>query len=72
MGMEDETRGFLVLILNTISLVLIWMIASVFFGIFLGYAFFEDSPTWKNIVFYIIFLVSLFFLIRRLWRKWNL
>jgi len=72
MGMEDDTRGFLVLIVNTISIVLLWMMANVFVGIYLGYAFFEDSPNWKNIVFYIIFLASLFFLIRHLKRKWNL
>ena len=46
MGMEDETREFLVRILNTIAMVLLWMITNVFFGIFLGYAFFDGSPTW--------------------------
>jgi len=72
MGMEDDTREFLVRIINTISMVLIWMIASVFFGIFLDYGFFERSPDWKNILFYILFLISLFFLIRYLIRKWRL
>jgi ABC-type glycerol-3-phosphate transport system permease component len=71
MGMEDETRGFLILIVNTISIVLMWMMANVFFGIYLGYGFFEDSPGWKNIVFYLLFLASLFFLIRHLKRKWK-
>ena len=72
MGMEDDTREFLIRIINTISMVLLWMITCVFFGIFLGYAFFEDSPGWKNIVFYILFLTTLFFLIRYLIRKWKL
>jgi ABC-type glycerol-3-phosphate transport system permease component len=72
MGMEDDARGFLVLIVNTIAIVLIWMMASVFFGIFLNYGFFETKPTWKNIIFYIFFLVSLFFLIRYIIRKWKL
>ena len=69
--MEEDTRSFLVLIVNTISIVLMWMMASVFFGIYLGYGFFEDSPGWKNIVFYIIFLISLFFLLRHLRHKWK-
>ena len=72
MGMEDETREFLVKILNTISMVLLWMIACVFFGIFLDYAFFEGAPNWKNIVFYILFLISFILLIRYLMRKWKL
>ena len=71
MGMEDDTRYFLVLIVNTIALVLMWMMASVFFGIYLGYAFPENMPVWKNIIFYIIFLMTLFFLLRHLKRKWK-
>ncbi|HSN62217.1 MAG TPA: hypothetical protein VLR49_14855 [Ferruginibacter sp.] len=72
MGMEDDTRAFLVLILNTIAWVLLWMIANVLVGIYLGYAFFEGSPSWKNILYYILALTSLFFLIRRIKRKCDL
>ena len=72
MGMEDDTRGFLILIVNTIAIVLLWMIANVLVGIYLNFAFFEDKPTWKNILYYIAFLISLFFLIRYLRRKWKL
>ena len=72
MGMEDDTRGFLILIVNTIAIVLLWMIANVLVGIYLNFAFFEGKPTWKNILYYITFLISLFFLIRYLRRKWKL
>jgi hypothetical protein len=67
MGMEDETRNFLVLILNTISLVLIWMIANVFIGIYLNLGFFETTPTWKNF-FFLSTLVWLFIYLRRKWK----
>ena len=72
MGMEDNTREFLVKIVNTISMVLIWMISCVFLGIFLGHAFFDDTPDWKNILFYIFFVCSFYLLIRYLGRKWKL
>ena len=72
MGMEDETRAFLVLIVNTIALVLLWMIANVLVGIYLGYAFFEGSPTWKNILYYIVAIITFIFVVRRIWRKWEL
>lgn len=72
MGMEDDTRAFLVLVLNTMALVLLWMIANVLFGIYLGYAFFKGSPSWKNILYYILSLSSLLFLIKHLRKKWNL
>ena len=72
MGMEDDTRGFLILIVNTIAVVLLWMIANVLVGIYFNFAFFEGTPTWKNILYYIAFLISLFFLIRYIRRKWKL
>jgi len=72
MGMEDDAREYLVKVMNTIFTVLLWMIACVFFGIFLGYAFFENAPGWKNIVFYIVFLVSFYYLIRYIIRKWDI
>jgi ABC-type glycerol-3-phosphate transport system permease component len=72
MGMEDETREFLVRILNTVAIVLLWMIANVFIGIYKGYAFFEDRPDWENYIYYVFLLVSFIFLIFHLKRKWKL
>jgi hypothetical protein len=70
--MEDETRDFLVLIVNTISKVLLWMMINVFVGIYFGLGFFENYPTWQNIVYYIGFLSSLVFLIVHLKKKWKI
>ncbi len=72
MGMEDDTRKFLILIVNTISIVFIWMMLNVVAGIYFGLAFFEGRPGWENYVYYAAFLVSLFFLIKYLARKWKL
>ena len=72
MGMEDETREFLVRILNTVALVLLWMMINVFIGIYKGFAFFEEKPGWINYIYYIFFIASLIFLIIHLKRKWKL
>lgn len=72
MGMEDETRAFLILIANTLAWVLLWMIANVLVGIYLGYAFFEGSPSWKNILYYLVAIATLVYVARRIWRKWEL
>lgn len=69
--MEDETREFFVLIANTISLVLLWMLVNVFVGLYKGLAFFEDLPNWKNYLYYTWFLLSLFFLVRHVKKKWR-
>ena len=69
--MEPETRNFLVLIAQTISLVLLWMMTNVLFGIYLGYGFFEGNPNWKNIVYYLLFIISLMLIIRHIRKKWR-
>lgn len=69
--MEDDTRAFFVLIANSIALILIWMIANILVGIYWNYAFFDESPTWKNIVYYIVSLTVLVFIGRHIIRKWK-
>lgn len=70
--MEEETRAFLTKILQTISIVLLWMMINVFIGIYKGFAFFEDSPGWTNYLYYAGFFTSLVALIVHLKRKWKL
>ncbi len=72
MSMEDETREFLVLIVNTISKVLLWMMINVFTGIYLGYGFFENKPDWGNIIYYLFFLLTFYLLFKHLKTKWKL
>jgi hypothetical protein len=72
MGMENETREFLVLIVNTVAWVLLWMMVNVFVGIYHGFAFFEGAPDAYNLIFYVWFLTSLFLLVRFLKKKWGL
>ncbi len=72
MGMEDETKEFLVRIIQTISLVLIWMLVNVYVGIYKDYAFFDKRLNWTNYLFYALSLISLVVLLRYLWKKWKL
>lgn len=72
MGMEDETRGFLVRIINTIAIILLWMMLNVFFGIYKNYAFFDTTPNWKNYLFYAFSIISFVMLVIHLRRKWKL
>lgn len=70
--MEDDTKAFLVKIMQTVSIVLLWMMVNVFVGIYKGYAFFEDHPNWTNYLYYVFFLISLSLLFIHLKRKWRL
>jgi formate hydrogenlyase subunit 4 len=69
--MEDETRIFLVKIANSIAMILLWMMANVFFGIYKQLGFFDGAPTWKNWVYYILAIASLLWVIFYLVRKWK-
>lgn len=70
--MEDDTRAFLVRVMQTVSIVLLWMMINVFLGLYKGYAFFKEQPTLANYVYYAFFLISLAVLLIHLKRKWKL
>ena len=72
MGMEDDTRVFLLKIINTISMVLLWMLVNVYIGIYKDYGFFDKRPNWTNYLFYAFLIITLVFLLRYLRRKWKL
>ena len=72
MGMESETKDFLIRIINTISIVMVWMLVNVFIGIYKGYAFFEVRPNWVNYLYYAFLLISFLLMIRHLKKKWKL
>lgn len=68
--MEEDTKIFLVLIANTISIVLLWMMTHVLLGIYFGWGFFENVPDWKNGAYYVFFIISFIVLIKHLKKKW--
>ena len=69
--MEPEVREFLVKIMQSISMGLVWLLINMTIGIYFGFAFFEGSPTPGNYIYYIAFLGSLILLILYLRKKWK-
>ncbi len=68
---DPEVKIFFVKILNSISLGLFWMIACATAGLYfeLGYA--NGKPVIYTIIFYVVAVISLFFLIRHLYKIWK-
>ncbi len=68
---DPEVKIFFVKILNSISLGLLWMIACATAGLYfeLGYA--NGKPVIYTIIFYAAAVISLFFLIRYLYKIWK-
>ena len=72
MGMEEDTKAFFILIAQTVSSMMLWMLVNVVFGIYFGFGLFEDKPRAVNFLYYFLAVLSLFFLIRHFKKRWKL
>ena len=69
--MEPDVREFLVKIMQSISMGLVWLLINMSIGIYYGFAFFEEAPTRGNYIYYAACLISLVALIKYLKKKWK-
>ncbi len=70
--MEPGVKEYLLRIINTLSVGLIWLAINSSFGIMYDYAFIHEQVTTGNIIFYIWFVISFttfLWWVIRLWRK---
>lgn len=70
-GMEPDVQDFLKRIVQTVSVTVLFLLLHMTFGVYLNWAFFEDKPKVGNIVYYIIFLLSLAALVYFYFRLWK-
>ena len=68
---EPDVVHFFVKILNSIAMALAWIIAGATAGIYYELGYTNGKPLIYTILFYAGMLISLFFLIRYLYRKWK-
>jgi membrane-anchored protein YejM (alkaline phosphatase superfamily) len=69
--MEPDVRAFLMCIVQTISMGMMWLLLNMTFGIYFNFAFFENTPSTGNIIYYIFLIGSFTFLVFYLRRKWK-
>lgn len=69
--MEPDVKAFLIRIMQSISMGIVWLLINMTVGIYFELAFFEGSPTWGNYIYYVCFLISLVALIVYLRKKWK-
>jgi hypothetical protein len=70
-GMEPDVREFLVRIMQTISMSVVWLLVNMTLGIYYDLAFFEGSPSIWNYLFYLWFLISFGLLLYYFYKKWE-
>lgn len=72
--MEPDVKEFLIRIMQTISMALVWLLINMSVGIYYGFAFFEEHPTIGNYIYYVCFLASfgwLIFYFKKKWKGWK-
>ena len=69
--MEPDVRAFLIKIVQSLSMGVLWLLINMSIGIYYGFAFFEGSPTLGNYIYYAGFLISLAALLIYLRKKWK-
>jgi hypothetical protein len=69
--MDPDVRFFLMTIVQSISMVMLWMLINMTIGIYYDFAFFDDKPTLGNYIYYPLLIISFVFLIRYLKKKWK-
>lgn len=70
-GMEPDIKKYLAKLLNSMSIVLLWLLINAMLGIYLEWAFFDDGISLVNIIFYLWFLGSFIFVVYYLIKKWK-
>lgn len=69
--MDPDVRFFLVTIVQSISMVLLWMLLNMTIGIYYGFAFFDEGLKVGNYIYYPLMVISFILLIRYLKNKWR-
>ncbi len=69
--MEPGIKEYLIRIMNTIFVVLIWMLINTTAGIMYGNAYVIDDITTGNIVFYCWLIISFVWLVWWAYRLWT-
>ena len=69
--MEEDVKEFLIKIVQSISMGLVWLLANMSIGIYFGFAFFEGRPSLGNYIYYAVFILTLIALINYLLKKWK-
>ncbi len=70
MGMEENARNFLILIVQTVSSIILWLLVNILFGIYLKYGLFENAPSVINILYYLFFIVGSYILFKFFKKRW--
>jgi hypothetical protein len=68
---DPDVKKFLLKVLNSVSLVLFWMMASATAGIYFELGYTNGKPLIYTILFYAGMVITLLLLVRYLYKTWK-
>lgn len=70
-GIDPQMKRFFKNIVSSFSFGALWMLLMSTAGLYFGLALIQDRLQWYNVLFYVVFVASLFWLLRFLYRIWT-
>ena len=70
-GMDPEVKRFFQKIMTSFGVCFFWLMLMAALGLYLRLGYFFNGLDWYNGIFYFVFLVSLFFVLRFLFKVWR-
>jgi len=70
-GMEPDIRAFLIKVLNSIAMGLVFLLLNITLGIYFKLGIPEQGLRWYHILYYVFLLFSLYLLLRYYIRLWK-
>jgi hypothetical protein len=71
MGIENDAKEFLVVIVQTVSSLILWFLLNILLGIYLQYGMFKGTPSMFNILYYLFFIAGCFLLFSYFKKRWK-
>ena len=70
-ALDPQTKRYFKKVLSSFFTGIFWMLFMSTLGLFFGLGIIDTAVRWYNLVFYVIFLLSLAWLIRYYYRLWK-
>jgi hypothetical protein len=68
--MEDDIRAFFIRIVQGVSMMMLWMLVNMTFGIYFGFAFLDKGVSIGNYIYYACMIISFFFVFKYIRKRW--
>ena len=71
MSKDQDARLFFLKIVQSVSMLILWMIVQIGLGMYFEFAYIGSVQPWLNIVFYIQLLITGFWVFQYIRKKWK-